>query len=250
MCHMFYFIAGVHFLSSKCVNMWHTYLAQVFRSANISLLRNFHGRLYTSRCIVSTPAFSDQTFMSPPHLTQSKAHERYESRNLPISRHTGTPYPCKSSDLHELQNRHGTLADLDPRISIRDAARLLESKHSKSPNSKAHSALRRLRRLHDIKQSGEWYADVPFKIFGDIDEGLFDGDMRAKIHRRWVTDNMAPDMAHRAAWTSQPLGRSHPSWWGERVCVSLNARKLLLEGALYTFVGVVVQECVVSSFRI
>ena len=175
----------------------------------------------------------------------AKARERYESIGYSISRHTGTPYPCESADLRELRDPYGLLPYLGPRAPLADTARLLESKRGRAPRHEARSALQRLRRLHDISQSGEWYADLPFKIFGDIDVALFDGELSTMIHMRWVTDDMAPDMAHLIAWTCSPQYHSHPSWGGERICISLNARALLVQHTMEHLVGTLTHECTV-----
>ena len=183
--------------------------------------------------------------MSHPSA-QNRASERYQSIRQSISRRTGTSYTCSSTDLRELTDPNGLLPYLGPRISVRDAARMLESQHSQPLHFKAYSALRHLRRLHELSRSDDWHSDLPFKIFGDIDDGLFGGELRAMIHMRWVTDEEIPDMAHLAAWTSTPLFHAHPSWGGERVCISLNARVLLLKGTMKELVGILVHECVVS----
>ena len=54
--------------------------------------------------------------------------------------------------------------------------------HSRPPTDKAQAALRRLRGLHSLAESGEWYADLLYKIFADCDVGLFGGRLMGMVY--------------------------------------------------------------------
>ena len=54
--------------------------------------------------------------------------------------------------------------------------------HSRPPTEKARAALRRLSSLHSLAESGEWYADLLYKIFADCDVGLFGGRLMGMVY--------------------------------------------------------------------
>ena len=54
--------------------------------------------------------------------------------------------------------------------------------HSRPPTEKARAALRRLSGLHSLAESGEWYADLLYKIFADCDVGLFGGRLMGQVY--------------------------------------------------------------------
>ena len=212
MCHISYLTVVIHLLQISTPSSWRvqSYICHPHR--RICLVSCF-SVLWVSKPFCGLTPFIYNSghlagLMSRPSA-QNRAHERYESIRHSISRHTGTLYPCSSTDLRELTDPNGLLPYLGPRISVNDAARLLESQHSQPVHFKAYSALRHLRRLHELSRSDDWYPDLPFKIFGDIDDGLFGGELRAMIHMRWVTDEEIPDMAHFAV--DQHASMSCPS---------------------------------------
>ena len=63
--------------------------------------------------------------------------------------------------------------------------RKLQEMHSRPPSEVASAALRRLRGLHSLAESGQWWADLPFKIFADCDVGLFGGRLKGMVYLKW-----------------------------------------------------------------
>lgn len=118
----------------------------------------------------------------PRHVTK---RERYESiRTRPSSR-SGTNYPCHDSHLRNLTDPYAPFAREYIRTVLPTAVHRLQEIHSRAPSEAAHAALRRLRDLHSLAESGQWWADIPFKIFADCDVGLFAGRLRGMVYLTW-----------------------------------------------------------------
>ena len=180
------------------------------------------------------------TAISHP-LAPTTPHQRYESVHGPISSRRGTPYDCNGEYVRLIWEKQGPYREPGSKISLDRAALELERHDKHQPTKEALEALQHLRQLHTISQHGGWYADLPFKIFEDLDKGLFGGTLGGRIHLRWLTEFSSLHDARMDAWTSPSLSKS------ERVGISLNARALLLERTtLESLVGILVHECVVS----
>ena len=120
--------------------------------------------------------------------------ERYDSIEMRPSSQSGTYYPCHSSYLRNLIDPDAPFArviDLTTTTyPFPYATRKLQDLHNRPPSEKAHAALRRLHDLDSLIQSGEWFADLPFKIFADCDVGLFDERLKGMVFLEWYDSNV------------------------------------------------------------
>ena len=177
--------------------------------------------------------------------------ERYETTNLALSFQRGTRYPCQEYDLRNLDNPTAPMARLfDNSFDFHYALRKLQALHQRPPSDIAFAALRRLERLHSLEESGQWWADLPFKIFADCDIGLFNGRLRGMVFLQWFDPREEPENQHLEALTSTPQYSNDQYWGGPRIRIALNRDALLLRGSLSKVVDAVVHEMIHVWFNL
>lgn len=189
----------------------------------------------------------------PPYhpYTTHKSLQRWESlweQDTPL---TGTNYPTRTSILADLADEDGPLLRPVPNVSFHTAVRHLVSLHdSHRPLSPAQAAaVARLRTLHALNSSGEWFADLPCKIFTDLDTLLFGSKLRGNVCVRYCTIKSNPETAEDSAGVSAPgeymTTAGHLS---RRLFLTINADRLIIDGrrTLKDLVGALVHEMTVS----
>ena len=105
---------------------------------------------------------------------------------VPICETSGTPYPCNIEDGRYLQDSLATPNRFPDTMTTKEAAYRLYDIHLKEAETERQSAaLSRLERLEYLNDADNWGPDIIYKVFHDMDDGLFGGNLREHVSLFW-----------------------------------------------------------------